>query len=338
MGSSTLPWLSIRHYCAHEWDPLKFYHSLTAVFHSLRFLLPCRPIMDCNVIQFDAHDDVYLGFWTNWAHGRIRGATLTLTQRDGGFLTAFLALFVVQAGTNFWRLACFVLHYVLSSRTPQDGIYHPRQAILRNAASGGSGFTHLLRLTLAWRGVSQARPYWRLLPLTALAFFTLAIFTSAGIFSSKVSTSMSHEVLLRGRNCGLQSGESLNMTSYFGSYLPYLTQRTRSSADYVQRCYRDSATSQDCPTFIHQRLPWTSASDADCPFPGRDKICCRNSTNLRLDSGYIASNLDLGINLLQEYRFLYRFVIQCVPLRSGGYSQKVTTYPLRNQSLPLELM
>ncbi|KAL9114279.1 MAG: hypothetical protein Q9227_001701 [Pyrenula ochraceoflavens] len=37
---------------------------------------------------------IYLGLWTNWSHGTVRGATITLTKRDGGLLIAFLALFI----------------------------------------------------------------------------------------------------------------------------------------------------------------------------------------------------------------------------------------------------
>lgn len=44
---------------------------------------------------------IHLGFWTNWSHGRVKGATITLTHRNGALLTAFLALFVAFAGTSF---------------------------------------------------------------------------------------------------------------------------------------------------------------------------------------------------------------------------------------------
>lgn len=52
----------------------------------------------------------YTGVWTNWSHGRIFGLTLTLSHRNGAFLTAFLALFVTFVGTCFWRITKFALH------------------------------------------------------------------------------------------------------------------------------------------------------------------------------------------------------------------------------------
>jgi hypothetical protein len=42
--------------------------------------------------------EVKLGFWTNWSDGKILGATMTLTRQHGGFLIAFLAIFVGMAG------------------------------------------------------------------------------------------------------------------------------------------------------------------------------------------------------------------------------------------------
>lgn len=42
--------------------------------------------------------EVHLGFWTNWSHGQIQGATVTLTRRNGGFLIAFLAIFIGMVG------------------------------------------------------------------------------------------------------------------------------------------------------------------------------------------------------------------------------------------------
>jgi hypothetical protein len=71
--------------------------------------------MSSTVTKVVSDGDIYLGVWTNWRHGAVGGLTITLTRRDGGLLTAFLALFVGVVGTCFWRLSCFVLHWYLSS-------------------------------------------------------------------------------------------------------------------------------------------------------------------------------------------------------------------------------
>lgn len=266
--------------------------------------------MDSSVTQSVSNQDVYLGFWINWSYGSIRGATLTLTQRDGGLLLAFLALFVTVAGTCFWRIVCFVLHHKLSSETSKDGIYHQRQAILRNAANTMSGLWSLLQMNWVWRKHTQARPYRRILPLIMFSVIITSVFILASIFSSRISTSMGNEVLLLGSNCGIRTSDTLDSEYWYGTYLPYVAERTAFSANYAQECYRKGAMIQNCPTFLQKNLKYTSKLDIGCPFPGNDKICRSNSTNIRLDSGYINSNFDLGINSPPEDQFLYRTVVE----------------------------
>ncbi|KAL9116911.1 MAG: hypothetical protein Q9187_006560 [Circinaria calcarea] len=280
--------------------------------------------MTASGTQSVTKDGIYLGFLINWSYGSIRGATLTLTNRNGGLLTAFLALFVTVAGTSFWRIACFALHHLLSSEVARDGIYHQCQAILRNAANGTSGLWSLLRMNWVWRKCTKAQPYQRLLPLIVFTFTTLVAIALAGIFSSRVSTSMGNEVLLLGPNCGIVVLGDIDTESYSSNFVPYAVQRTLFSASYAQECYKNSTTIQNCPTFLQKSLPWTSDHSAECPFPGGEKICLSNSTNLRLDTGYINSNFDLGINSPHEDRFLYRRVTECAPLNIKDYSRQET--------------
>ena len=144
-------------------------------------------------------DGVYLGVWTNWSHGRIRGATLTISRRNGGLLIAFLALFVGVAGTSLWRIGCFLLHRYFSSKRAADALYHQRQAILRNASNSQSGLVILLHTCWAWRNFAF---FWRLLPPIIFAVLIFIGFAIAGVFSSAVATSMGQEVLLKSPNCG----------------------------------------------------------------------------------------------------------------------------------------
>lgn len=294
--------------------------------------------MNSSVTQSVTNNDIYLGIWTNWSYGSIRGATLTLTRRDGGLLTAFLALFVTVAGTSFWRIACFALHHLLSSETARDGIYHQCQAILRNAGNGTSGLWSLLWINWAWRKHTQAQPYRRIMPLITIALTALFGFALAGIFSSRVSTSMGNEVLLSGQNCGILTVDNIGEKDYWGTLLPYSTQRTVSSANYAQGCYKNDTIIQDCPTYLHKSLPWKSEHDVGCPFPGHDKICRSNSTNLRLDTGYLNSNSDLGINTPPGDQFLYRSMIECAPLNTKGYSEQATLSLGPNKTTPRQIM
>ena len=95
--------------------------------------------------------DIYTGTWTDWSRGRILGGTLTTTSTHGGLLIAFLSLYVTVAGTCFWRIGCFVFHYVYSTEAPRDAFYHQRQAVLRNAANATTGITILFQMFFAWR-------------------------------------------------------------------------------------------------------------------------------------------------------------------------------------------
>lgn len=63
----------------------------------------------------------YSGPWINWSHGLLSGSTITLSERSGGLLTAFIATFVTIVGAELWKILCYILHQIRSSRTPQDG-------------------------------------------------------------------------------------------------------------------------------------------------------------------------------------------------------------------------
>lgn len=63
------------------------------------------------------------------------GATLTLKRQDADLLIALTAFFVAFVGARFWKIICFALHRCSSTGTPQDVIYHQRQAILRNSSA-----------------------------------------------------------------------------------------------------------------------------------------------------------------------------------------------------------
>lgn len=114
-----------------------------------------------------------------------RGATITLSKRDGGFLTAFLALFVAMVGKSFWRLFCLTAHTVFSSSAAQNGLYHQRQAILRNSNESVAGFKSLTQLAWSWRHRSTKLSL-KMVPLMIVSAILMIGFYTAGIFSSKV--------------------------------------------------------------------------------------------------------------------------------------------------------
>ena len=121
--------------------------------------------------QYFKDDSVYTGAWINWSRGRIAGATITMSHQNGQLLTAFLALFVTTTGTSFFRLICFALHSILSSKAPQDAIYHQRQAILRNSTTGVNALWNFIQVAWAWRNQKCKSLISRLMPMIGCALW-----------------------------------------------------------------------------------------------------------------------------------------------------------------------
>ncbi|KAH7064406.1 hypothetical protein BKA63DRAFT_173039 [Paraphoma chrysanthemicola] len=279
--------------------------------------------MSTKLVQSSLGDKaVYLGVWTNWSQGSVAGLTLTTTIQNGGLLIAFLALFVTFSGTCCWSIISFLIHQMLSRRDPQDAIYHQEQVILRNADTSATALWRLSRLLWAWRqrGLVRKRLVW---PLT-MSLLMLGAFAVAGVFSSRVATTRGGEVLLVGDKCA-----SLNTSMFtaenLGMAQSYLSDRIKSSANYASICYTDSGSAESCRTFVRSNLPFSATRDVECPFPGKEKICHSSHGAIRLDSGYLNSHYDLGINAPPSHRFQYRSLNECAPLRGGQYVRKNTT-------------
>jgi hypothetical protein len=109
----------------------------------------------------------------------VQGATLTLTRESGGLLIAFLALYVSASGQSFWRVGCFVLHRLYSSMEPEDGLYHQRQAILRNSDTAVASVFKFAQAMSSWRRKSD-RPLLRTAPVLLFAAVIFSAFTIAG--------------------------------------------------------------------------------------------------------------------------------------------------------------
>jgi hypothetical protein len=277
--------------------------------------------MSSDVDSVVQENNIHIGFWINWSQGRIAGATYTVTHRDGGFLIAFLAFFITFVGTCFWRIISFIAHQYFSREDAQDAIYHQRQVIFRNSNSSGAGLWKLLRMLWAWRRHGRASPFKRIFPSLLLGLFTLSTFLVAGIFSSRVATSTSGEVLVSSLNCGVFEGAGNDSADWISAAYSYLHAWIGSSYNYVQSCYGSNSSTKDCTVYSRQSLPFSITRSTACPFPGQDSICRNVSGNIRIDTGFINSHFDLGINAPPENRFLLRRAAECAPLLNDGYTQ-----------------
>lgn len=266
-------------------------------------------------------ENIYTGIWTNWSRGTVLGPTLTTTKQYGNLLIAFTALFVAFVGSRLWRISCLVLHRCYSTAEDRGVIHHQRQVILRNSRSAESALFEILSLLWTWRK-SQIRRISCLIPLIILSAIYVAAFTAAGGFSSNISSSIGDEVLINGHNCGTivtnDTVQGLSIEKEWSS------EQSNSAANYVQQCYRadQSNTTTACNKFVRSSLPThTINTTAECPF--QHQICRKPQSTLRLDSGYIDSNDDLGLNAPKNERFALRYVLHCAPLETTNYTSHV---------------
>ncbi|CZR55165.1 uncharacterized protein PAC_05051 [Phialocephala subalpina] len=242
---------------------------------------------------------VFVGLWTDWSKGRILGPTLTLPIRDGNILISVISLFIQLTGGQSWSILCFIVHQLRTTRKEQDGLYYQQQATLRNNASDAG---------TAWK-------------LAKIGLFHVLLFAAAGTLSSHIITVGNDVLLATNPSCGLWNSFSIVNESQFVEAVDLtLNQRNTLafSNQYVQNCLGGSKSSPACNTFRTPQLNWTFVTDAPCPF--QDDICLgpTNGT-LQINTGYIDSRDDLGINGDDTHRIQYRKQATCMPLVTDGY-------------------
>ena len=280
---------------------------------------------------------VHLGTWINWSRGPVMGSTLTVSKQNGNLIVAFTAVFISFVSTRFWEIISFLFHrYYSTPDSPQDALYHQRQAVLRNTSSTpASTIWTLSSLAWAWRrSKSRRHLVSRVFPPLVAALLSLAAFALAGGFSSLISESsgIGDEVLIDGSNCGIVNYRRLKSfnESIATTGAKDRSRRLSNAAHYAQQCYygdRDEEAAAgvfDCNSFVVPRIPVSKiVTNASCPFA--NGICRSESSNLLLDSGYIDSHKHLGMNAPKDKRVLFRQVTQCAPLRTDGYTSNFTS-------------
>ena len=268
---------------------------------------------------------VYTGAWIDWSHGQALGATLTLSQRDGGLLTSFIAAFVTFVGAQLWRILSFTFHQASASRGPQDGVHHQRQAIFRNVQTPGGAAWAFVEQWWAWRRVKGTRPFSRTFPWALLATLYIALFTALATFSAEVSKAASDSRLVRSPNCGYRTfttslGGGLTDQAVV-AYEQWVTNDSLIAANYARSCYTEQRSPIQCTAYATPSISWTY-EDTACPF--RDDICLNDVKAYRMTSSLIDSHRDLGINARPNRRVQFQKVTTCAPLTTRGYSRYAT--------------
>ena len=263
---------------------------------------------------------VYIGVWTNWSRSKILGSTLTLSDRDGGLLTAFLAIFVTAAGGAFWRIVSYIVHQIRSKRRYQDGLHHQQQVIFRNASSPDVASWQLGQLLFHWWHYAR-RPALRILPLTFLALTNLILFALAGVFSARVTTAPGNETLIISPHCGTWETSSDTGPQEQAAFRTKTLLDTTSAATYARSCYGQAQNTLACTQYAQQNIPWLVNQNASCPFAGG--MCKSGDTSAyQMDTGPIDSHQVLGINAPSADRITYRKVSTCSPTKTKGYTSE----------------
>ncbi|KAF2629796.1 hypothetical protein BU25DRAFT_274351 [Macroventuria anomochaeta] len=272
--------------------------------------------MATDAIPGSLDEDIYLGFWINRSFDSVRGATLTLDRNRGGLLIAFLALFVSTSGRSLWKITRCVLHFVYSSDRHSEGVYHQRQAILRNTPLALDAAVELILAFRAWhrRGTSLFR---KLLLPTLLALTLAVSFIFAGIFSSRVSNSSANEILLVGRDCNedLPKMDDRESQQYI---TPFLNRKAAENLAYASQCYQtgDADRPDSCKVMTTPALPYKFDGNASCPFAA--DMCKQPFGNMVLDTGTLDSYTHFGLNTGPHVTVQVKE--HCAPLVTNGFS------------------
>lgn len=129
-----------------------------------------------------------------------------------------------------------------------------------------------------------------------------------------------NEVLLSGERCGYANRER-DYGVYDLDYSPWVSYRTLENMFYARTCYQKGSDTKGCSIYIKPRLQLHSERNASCPFS--DSICISKFGNLKLDSGFLDTHTDLGLNMAPTHRLQIRHTYHCAPLKTKGYSKTV---------------
>jgi hypothetical protein len=197
-------------------------------------------------------------------------------------------------------------------------------SLLQDTAQGAAW--SLSNVIWAWRVPARCRkPFPRLFGIIVLALLVSISFGIAGVFSSQITTDTANEVLLTGNNCGpLLSNDETDENAYATLFEPHQSQRVTAYSNYALQCYSGniSAGAEDCNPYVQAKLKTTVTRNSSCPFS--KEMCKSDNTNLIVDTGFLDSLTDFGINSAPENRFQLRLVHQCAPLVTEGFTNVST--------------
>ena len=265
------------------------------------------------------------------------GKRLTVSSKAGGYLIAFLALYVTFSLTHLWHIICYCCHFWGSSLDKRHALHYQHQTLLRSGLPALDYALSMSKVLRAWRKVPGRSGYKVCLAMVAFASTFKACAVAAGLFSSLVAIT-NGAVLVNLNHCGWppQPGDEDDLVGNSALYVPGV-RIYENARGYAQKCYAPAASPNgaSCDTFVKPTLGRTMLNNLDCPFGGG--IC--ESRAVSITSDFIESHKDLGINARPEDRIRMRKILSCAVLDAENkkYNSGWMTRPpdLRNASNPL---
>ena len=271
-------------------------------------------------MSLPAETDVYTGFWINWSRGRVLGSTITLSQRYGGLLTAFLGIFVTVVGAACWTIQSFLIHQHRANKGPSSAMHHQQQVVLRNSNTAGSVAWQITQIAWRWRKITNQSTL-QSLSLILLAVSNMILFGVAGVFSAEVTKAAGNETLIHSPNCGflLPDVDRPELSTFEGitGANALEANETLAASAYSRACYGKSVSSSQCFQYPKPNIPWTNRTNAPCPFRGN--ICKDGVGGFEMDTGFINSLETLGINTEASEAVEYRKFTSCSVIRTKEY-------------------
>ena len=271
--------------------------------------------------------------------GKYLGSTLTVPSATGGYLIAFLALFVTFSLGQLWGTICYWCHFLLSTFGTRDEFYYKHQALLRSGLPASDfAWSMLFGVLLPWRTRAAGRRRYNTgVFMMVFAVVFKACTVAAGVFASLVAVTGSMALMVPS-HCGWppHPHDEYDLLANSALYIPGVRISENARA-YVQKCYAPSANPNgaSCDNFVKPSLRRTVLTDLDCPFAGG--IC--ESRGVKIASAFIDSHEDLGINARPEDRIRVRKSMTCAVLDAEDpkYNSGWVVRPpeLRNASEPL---
>jgi hypothetical protein len=126
-----------------------------------------------------------------------------------------------------------------------------------------------------------------------------------------------NEALISGIDCGALPLDDSTPEST-GEIMSYQYQKSVDFFTYGAQCYPNNGSSSldACGTFVASMLPYTTDTNAPCPF--EEEMCKSPTGNILLDSGELDSYKHLGFNA--GPRFTLRHSTHCAPLNSQNFT------------------